>query len=91
MRYFKVTMGSLYMCGFDCDGAFAAENEQELETLPLVKEMEEDVQEYIQGWVDEDDFEENDDADAVTMTYEEITEAEYLEFLETNDGENFSV
>jgi hypothetical protein len=82
MKYFRVEFGSLHMCGFQTAGFFKAESEEALWFDPMMTKFEEEMFDYVSGWVDEEDFEENEDADAISCDITEITEEEYLEYME---------
>lgn len=73
------------MCGFDCTGVFKAEDEFKLFNNNMFYSFQEDMQEYVSGWVTEEDFEEDEEADALTVNIEEISEEEYLESVEDFD------
>jgi hypothetical protein len=77
MKYFKVTMDSENYMGHEFFNVFAAENEAELvkseEFIFMLENMEED----IEGAGDEDD-----DEDCVSVIIDEISFAEFLDYLE---------
>ena len=92
MLYFKVIMASASMCGFDTNGYFAAESEDDLENLQTFKNFRAEMQDYVDGWVDEDD--EDEEANFVTEMYEEISEEEYryaiTEFFDGSEDHPFN-
>lgn len=85
MKYFLVEASSEHFCGFDSSFYFAAESEEDLENSEDWDEMVNHMEDYIGGWVDEDDEEEyGDDAGNIIYSVSETTESEYLEFKDSN-------
>lgn len=82
MKYYKVTLSSMNYCGFDNHGVFIVEDNEDIENVILNSVFYEEQQDYIQGWIDDEDYEEDESADAISMWYEEITKEEYDAFVE---------
>lgn len=84
MAYFEVKMDSASMCGFESFGYFEAESEEALYELDTYQEFEEEMQDYVNGWAEDSDDEE---ANLVVITINEITEEEYRERMEMYEVE----
>jgi hypothetical protein len=78
MKYFRVMMSSTNFCGFDAEQVFAAESEEALYDLPEYIAMFDEEQDLIDGHMDEDDYEEDEDANHVSVDVEEISEDAYI-------------
>lgn len=73
---------SVEMAGFDSYGVFAAEDLSAMYELPEFQQFEDDMKDYVDGWVTEEDYEENEDANAISAIVTEITKEEYDEDME---------
>ena len=88
MKYFEVKKYSIEMCGFDSYGHFAAESEMKLYASREYMNFCEDYDDYLSGWVDEDDYEDEQDYfDALSSgeSVREITKEEYDESMKYYD------
>lgn len=88
MEYFEVKKYSLELCGFDAYGHFAAENETKLYASREYMNFCEDYDDYLSGWVDEDDYDDEQDYFDTLSSGEfvrEITKEEYDENMKYYD------
>ena len=83
--YFRVRMESEEWCGFGTQRVFEAENEDAVFESHEYQRMFDEEQDLIQGHCSEEDYEENEFADAVLVDIEEIDAATYAEEVEWND------
>jgi len=83
MRYFIVKGDSVHYCGFDSEIVLKAESEEELKKSLEYDDFRESMQDYVNGWTDEDSVEEHggdfDEAALIFLDIEETTEAIYEE------------
>lgn len=77
MKFFAVTMDSGKYCGYECQGRFAAEDENELYNNILFKTFLEEMEDFIGVYNHEDEDEEEEDY--VSVLIEEISREQYEE------------
>ena len=87
MKFFRVRMDSASMCGFESFGYFQAESEDDLYQLDTFEMFAEEMQDYVDGWVSEEDYEYNEEANLVIVNVEEISKKEYDEMMKLYDVE----
>jgi hypothetical protein len=71
-------MSSTNFCGFDTMEVFAAESEEALYESAEYNRMFDEEQDLIDGHMDESDYEEDEDANHVSVDVEEISEEAYI-------------
>lgn len=79
MKYYQVYFYSVEWCGYSAYGVFKANSEEELfESKPFLN-FQDEFQDYVSGWMDEEDYEENEMTDAINCDVIELDENEYNE------------
>ena len=78
MKYFAITIGSTTMCGFETVAHIKAESEEALTETIEYNEFVEDMQDYIDGWVD--DLESDTARELDYGGIEEVSKEEFEEY-----------
>lgn len=77
MPYFRINASSMHFCGFDSTFYVECESEDAFYNTKDYHEIEDHMYDYISGYSDEDDEENYEDPNEISMFIEEISEEEY--------------
>lgn len=86
MPFYKVSMSSAHMCGFDTEGYFQADSEENLFKLKEFEDYEDAMRDYVEGWAYQADVEDDEDPAELVCVISEIKKEEYLEMVELIGG-----
>lgn len=82
MKYFLVKAGSVTMCGFDTYRCFKGRSYDAILKSREFHYFEEEIKDYVLGWITEEDLERDEDAAEVYFHFEEITKYEYKQNID---------